>query len=70
MSASHTVHACSAAHALPTTLVLAVLHTGGGKSLCFQIPGLLRPDKLTVVVSPLVSLMADQAPRSPHVTKP
>src|SRR4051812_30141464 len=33
--------------------------TGSGKSLCYQLPGLLRDD-LTVVVSPLVALMQDQ----------
>ena len=38
---------------------LAVMPTGSGKSLCFQIPGLLF-DGLTVVVSPLVALMQDQ----------
>jgi ATP-dependent DNA helicase RecQ len=38
---------------------LAVLPSGGGKSLCFQLPALLRPG-LTLVVSPLIALMQDQ----------
>ena len=39
--------------------VLAILPTGGGKSLCFQVPAMML-DGLTLVVTPLVALMKDQ----------
>jgi ATP-dependent DNA helicase RecQ len=51
------LEACEAA--LADRDVLVVMPTGSGKSLCYQLPALVRDD-LTIVVSPLVALMLDQ----------
>ncbi|MBY0436403.1 MAG: RecQ family ATP-dependent DNA helicase [Cyclobacteriaceae bacterium] len=45
--------------ALDSKDVLALLPTGGGKSICFQVPALMK-EGITIVISPLIALMQDQ----------
>ncbi len=46
-------------HVLAGEPTLAIMPTGAGKSLCYQLPAMLLPGT-TVVVSPLIALMKDQ----------
>ena len=47
------------ASALEGRDVLAILPTGGGKSICFQVPSLMK-EGIAIVVTPLIALMKDQ----------
>jgi ATP-dependent DNA helicase RecQ len=58
--AFHPHQAYAIARVLEGRDLLSVVPTGGGKSLTYQIPALVVPSGVTLVVSPLISLMKDQ----------
>ena len=54
------------AHVLRGNNALTILPTGGGKSLCYQVPAMLSEDGATLVISPLIALMKDQVDSLPE----